>query len=864
MLSSVFAAAFEKRQSHNTVATSSTFKPPPRVTLTDNKRESWLRDLANPAVPLRRLSRTIPHGIRGKVLLDQCLGKWVPVARAVWLAKCVGANEIRAFKRKGTSGPLAIGLETKWVRDWTVNVQQFLESVISACGTADWKMKMTYAVSLIARLFHENLLDHDHYIGWFLSCLEAAPLKTLPVWLLMLSIYWDSIMRYRKRGCRLAELLLAKLTQVSKAEHAGAFKPLIDRLSLYVKRLVREHTSSAILPTSWTTYRDLVSSSLDLDNKVDRAIFQNIAERNVRVQRPMRCQSTAHRSGQQQQQHIIRLFDSIRTAQDISSVSVTCLDTFEDKPTLIYKLLEWTATPFRHGLRRVYIAVRLLRKWKMAGIDVDSDILGFLSDSPKANEHMDMVYHAISELVRSQTFSVGRYLQWFMAKGVSRDSLSDHNVSFPLNLRQFHSLTERQVIPGGVGLLSQLPVSHLPEHVSNLRDTLLVRIGIAPSEEATTISQVKSSIATRLPKVFDSFEAGSTLDLSYQSLTWAVKSEIGQWIRRAVAQHCRDPTRQAPSFPAVCITNSNLVRSISGMPFLTELKVSSLTPEEFYEIRGLLESFGDISMLADVVKQAASSDDNIVLASAADTVNYHCDSFNVIGAATDLFRRLVDAYSLLKRFGTADLDLIYSLIELGLQLPNEYNTVAILRQDLSRIENRSAQAAPSPLSDHIPDTVNETDPSFLEKLDQFLSSGSGMDEPTMDAIFDALVKVLDMGEGQTKLSANDACRYLAHLRPFHPKHFDSRLVRWVCRAMKMSDRAEFFKSLPPLIGVGCVTIQAFLSLVKRLLQVKPASIPNVDELQMYLFELLAPSATQDGCRDLVCSQRVNLLDLQSN
>lgn len=146
MLSSVFAAALEKRQSHNTVHAPSTFKPPPRVTLTDNKREAWLRDLANPSVPLRRLSRTIPHGIRGKVLLDQCLSKWIPVARAVWLSKCVGANEIRAFKRKGTSGAMAVGLEAKWVRDWTTNVQQFVEGVFSSPPkSTDWKARMTYA-----------------------------------------------------------------------------------------------------------------------------------------------------------------------------------------------------------------------------------------------------------------------------------------------------------------------------------------------------------------------------------------------------------------------------------------------------------------------------------------------------------------------------------------------------------------------------------------------------------------------------------------------------------------------------------------------------------------------------------------------
>lgn len=145
MLSSVFAAALEKRQNHSMVTAPSTFKPPPRVTLTDNKREAWLRDLANPSVPLRKLSRTIPHGIRGKSLLDQCLNKGIPVSRAVWLAKCVGANEIRAFKRKGTSGTLALGLEAKWVRDWTATVQQFLEGVLGACGSAQWKMKMTYA-----------------------------------------------------------------------------------------------------------------------------------------------------------------------------------------------------------------------------------------------------------------------------------------------------------------------------------------------------------------------------------------------------------------------------------------------------------------------------------------------------------------------------------------------------------------------------------------------------------------------------------------------------------------------------------------------------------------------------------------------
>ena len=112
--------------------------------MTDAKRESWLRDLASPTIPLRRLSRTIPHGIRGKSLLEHCLSKSIPVWRAVWLAKCVGANEIRAFKRKGTSSAFATGGETKWIKEWTTNVEQFVELTIHSCGSPEWQRDVTY------------------------------------------------------------------------------------------------------------------------------------------------------------------------------------------------------------------------------------------------------------------------------------------------------------------------------------------------------------------------------------------------------------------------------------------------------------------------------------------------------------------------------------------------------------------------------------------------------------------------------------------------------------------------------------------------------------------------------------------------
>lgn len=144
-LSTVFSGLLASRRHNGQITAASTFKPPPRVTLTDTKREAWLKELANPTTSIRKLSRTIPHGIRGKGLLEQCLNKNVPTDRAVWLAKCVGALEIRAFKRKGVNSAIVMGGEAKWIRDWTVFVEQFVDGVVASFGDSEWKNKVNYA-----------------------------------------------------------------------------------------------------------------------------------------------------------------------------------------------------------------------------------------------------------------------------------------------------------------------------------------------------------------------------------------------------------------------------------------------------------------------------------------------------------------------------------------------------------------------------------------------------------------------------------------------------------------------------------------------------------------------------------------------
>jgi mediator of RNA polymerase II transcription subunit 12 len=87
-------------------------------------------------------------------------------------------------------------------------------------------------------------------------------------------------------------------------------------------------------------------------------------------------------------------------------------------------------------------------------------------------------------------------------------------------------------------------MSRSPEHVRNLRLTLLARAGVSVDEESFTIKCLKSSISQRLPNIFE-VEASNIKhrDFSKHDLTWAVKSEVSMWIRQGVVKHLKDTTR---------------------------------------------------------------------------------------------------------------------------------------------------------------------------------------------------------------------------------------------------------------------------------------------------------------------------------
>ncbi|KAL8691635.1 MAG: hypothetical protein Q9218_003190 [Villophora microphyllina] len=416
VLSSLFVAVLDHRQTHGTITAGCTFKPPPRVTLTDSKREAWLRDLANPNIPLRRLSRTIPHGIRGRTLLDHCLAKGIPTARALWLAKCVGANEIRAFKRKGTGGAFAAGGEIKWIRDWTVNVEQFLDANVQLCGSPKWSEELSYGLQLAGHLLAENLLDKGHYLDWLLNAVRQSDPDKLSVYLLLTRSHLEDICRSRLFGQRLVDSLLSQLYMIRCETSPDLHGGMIDEIEDLLRNLLSSSPASFLLPESWQKYEPLLRAMTESSDPVLYAQLEHISMRNMR----MRTSSmSCGESDAIIDQEVISILDTMSSNSDLARFAMDLWATARDPDSLIRICLQWSSSVFRSGQRRIYIAASLLRKWHGMGIDVESCILNFLSaESNTCGLERTSLYRVIAELARTKHFSLSNYLQWAIATGV--------------------------------------------------------------------------------------------------------------------------------------------------------------------------------------------------------------------------------------------------------------------------------------------------------------------------------------------------------------------------------------------------------------------------------------------------------------
>ncbi|KAJ3562240.1 hypothetical protein NPX13_g8639 [Xylaria arbuscula] len=775
-LSTILTGVLNSRRHIGQISSPSTFKPPPRVTLTDTKREVWLKDLANPTIPLRRLSRTIPHGIRGRVLLDQCLNKNVPTDRAVWLAKCVGANEIRAFKRKGVNNTFVMGGEVKWIRDWTLCVEQFLEAVIGAFTEEDWKAKVTYAIRLATHLYAEHLLDRDHYMEWLISSIETSHEAKLPMWLLLVQIYWKDMLKLRRHGRRLVTAILNHHCSIYDSPDRDILLPLSTQLGSLVESLILTSQDCFVHPSTWAQFRNCLQSSLPLHHETTCTIFNAVDSR---------CDSLTS--------------STVKTRPAVRTTLVALLDDMlrlpfkDDLPgqlrkatpntlVLIRTTLEWCTSLYRFGPAKVYVAATILRSITDPNVDLTAEILEFLdADALQETPRKHSIYHLVSELVRSGHFSVPLYIQWLIARGGLVDP-SEAQPDGPCSMR----------------LLAEIPARSFNDSMRSLRASLLRRASFFVEDEekdiGTAIRCIKYALSVPLEPD----------DPILQKPPMSIKKLAK---RIGLSSRCL-------KFE-VCFWLAHGFIDNTVQQFETNKTPLEMLERCFDIIRTLLEAAQDFSMLDTTLDYLTHSSDVETLSYCVNTLNLHLPVFLAIGSATRLFHSFHNRLRTLSvEQGLGVRPLLASLANLAPRLPGLESIASQLRNELLLADRSNAADASSPLSDNMATQLQDDETELGEQIEK-LANYTSADRHTMDRLFHTIVsKIVNCwtkgDERQRPYSI-----LLSRLRVFDTQYFDTLMKDWVQHIRKLTRRAPIAQMYPLLVSSGCLSLATLLATALR-------------------------------------------------
>ena len=754
-LSYLFTSVMDRRQAMGKCVAPSTFKPPPRVTVTDTKREAWLRDLSNPDVPLRKQSRTIPHGIRGKLLMEQCLSKNIPIPRSVWLAKCVGANELRAFRRKGVSGTAAAGGEQKWVREWTVHVEQFVEGVIASCGQPEWQSKMNYAVKLATAFFSERLLDRDQFLEWIVGSFADSPWEKLPIWIILAQVFWKDITAFARRGRRLATTILEHLHRITQQNlQVNAY--LRNRLQKLLAVLAVSNRGCLILPRHWAQYKHLLTRDMftsDVTPTLERHV-QNISQRNERLTDPLL------KTPQNTRCALLGLYsklDAVNLQVDVPSIIRECSSFLSSPSDLIPAILDWSASVYRTGLSRIYLTSKIIAHLREGGEDTDGVILEYLQSPRKAAIDVRNIHRVLADLLIADRFSPGRYLQWLITHG---------------------ALSGGEEMGLATGLLSMLPLEALPTHLHNTWKMLTRRLGHVV-DEASIIERIQSKLDQTLQNQdVDLNESFVELESSSQSVKFAI---------------------------------SRGIRAKGGV--LT--KNSSLTLHVFCVLRKALGMTEDIHALAEVLNGAISTDSALVLATLSDTLNLHALTLAAIGRLQPMLSMALARYRTLRSQQALDRTLILALTALVKRFPAQQAFTKLLKSDLAICEQQSSVAACSPASDNLVN-MQASNLDSDDDIDAVFASGNVMDEQLMQRVFIRIVQRASKPSSTETNAPSKVCSWLAQLHSVDASGFDNLAKDYVKNSLqKLDDREATLRVWSALLASTCMTFDTIVNIVRE-------------------------------------------------
>jgi mediator of RNA polymerase II transcription subunit 12 len=270
--------------------------------------------------------------------------------------------------------------------------------------------------------------------------------------------------------------------------------------------------------------------------------------------------------------------------------------------------------------------------------------------------------------------------------------------------------------------------------------------------------------------------------------------------------------------------------------------VCRISAHDFHVVRSHIEAFSDLAILADVIGVVSTSLDCAVLTSAADTLHYHHQAFNAIGAFGPLFGKIAMRYAAIRTVRFPDCEMIISLTDLARIAHADPQLVQLLAYDMSHYEQKNSLAACSPASDNMADFGSDTAMTAEEEIDRILSSGTSMDRQIMSRVFIKIVQNLEEQIDKPSHQFKNHPIWLYRLRGFDETTFELILTEWLISLLLSHQVRLLAAVLPPLVSSGCMPLAKVSEIVKRCVSKWTASNPE-EALRISIagLDLLLPS-----------------------
>ncbi|KAI8321950.1 hypothetical protein GQ54DRAFT_297716 [Martensiomyces pterosporus] len=307
-----FAAGVAQRQWARGGASSSELpRLPNRSVHTDERREEWLRGLANPRLPLSILANSMPYGHRGERLLESLCAHRVPLQRAMWAIRLTGVYEMFGQQTRVPDHTSLKSLEQTYTVQWTKTFTQFLEHTLSSAPTGAnegdglspapatisaaasvatgasssgtpllspsasasgvslaardqqrpqrqpmcpdaWSQSWTFCLSLLHAQYDQGLLDQRHLVSWLVSQFRQTPLDKCMLLLPLVENYTSEISKSRNPLRKLIHAAVYRIDQTANYASLGSFR---GALHSYLVSLFTKFPDAFVEPSTWNAYR---------------------------------------------------------------------------------------------------------------------------------------------------------------------------------------------------------------------------------------------------------------------------------------------------------------------------------------------------------------------------------------------------------------------------------------------------------------------------------------------------------------------------------------------------------------------------------------------------------------------------------